>query len=594
MDTGIYEYQVHLAHALRCQWGVDVASTYGPWGFAGLSVYHPDTFHGLVLLDAVILVGTALRIAVFVERTVPGARWARSPCAAASLLLLTPIVTWEWTPVVFCSHLLATCVALEWSMGRRAGVWVDALTASMLGFLALVKISAWPVVLLVGTCSWLQAGRRWAFSAWMAGSALVAWICAGQSLRHLGSFVATGVEVIAGYKNELAVWYPEHLPGALFAGAALGSLALLVWVHRPETLLALGGHLTLGVVLLQLFQAAFVRADAAHIGPSILAFLSLVPLLVVATGAAGARRRAVASLGMVACGAALVLASPAGAHELERPRMQASALLRLIREGSRPLRSAREAALLELRASHRLAAGETAGTGGIVGGDVGILEGSGAAFTLQPTFTGYAAYTQRLQELNAAWITRRDGPAWLLWCSTGTADYNYPTESDSRALVALLSHFTFVRQVGACALLRRTEPRNLVPGAPVARTLQIGHVLALAPEDGSLVWATLGVRETLRGKLVRTFLKPAPLMLQLQMQDGRTALHEVLPPMTSQGFLLSPYPSSWQALEAGARGESAGDAVSAFRVVGWSLGPSRSELFYEPEVDVTLTPLSAP
>jgi len=193
--------------------------------------------------------------------------------------------------------------------------------------------------------------------------------------------------------------------------------------------------------------------------------------------------------------------------------------------------------------------------------------------------------------MNAAWIERRDGPVWLLWCSTGSADNDYPTQADSRALVALLSNFTFVRQVGKCALLKRTSPLLLAPGLPHRQTLSIGEALTLFPESGSLVWAELTVQETLLGKLVRNFLKPAPLLVEVGVRDGRTAHHVMLPTLTSQGFLLSPYPASWQTLEAAASGSGTADSVATLRLVGWNLGLARSDRFYEPEVQVTLTAL---
>src|SRR5207248_1661690 len=102
--TSFYEYQVHLAHVMRCQWGVDIASTYGPWGFVGLSVYHPETFPWMLAVNGLILGFTALRIQVFVARASPGARWAAGLFVAASLLPLTPIVVREWTAALFCAQ----------------------------------------------------------------------------------------------------------------------------------------------------------------------------------------------------------------------------------------------------------------------------------------------------------------------------------------------------------------------------------------------------------------------------------------------------------------------------------------------------------
>jgi len=592
--TSSYEYQVHLAHVMRCQWGVDLASTYGPWGFVGLSSYHPETFSWMIFLNGLILSITALRIGVFATRTLPSARWAKGLLVAACLLPLTPLVAPEWTPMLFCAQVLSACVVLEWLTGRcEAFQWIDALAAATLGFLALVKISVWPVVLVVSIASWLRPGRRCAFTACLGAGILVSWLSAGQSLRHLGAFVRTGVDVIAGYKNGLTSWYPEPLTDALFVGAVLGLMAFLAWIYPPKTLSTLVALLTLGAIFAQLFEGGFVRADLYHIGPNVLAVLSLVPLLLAAVWAAGTWKGPVAALGMVFCSAALFWLSP-GVPDYERPRREARALLRLLRDGTRPLLVQREAELAELGATNPLGVNELAGIGGILGGDIGILEGNHARFTLQPTLTSYSSYTPSLQSLNAAWIERPDGLAWLLWCSPGAEGFYYPTETDSRALVALLSHFTFARQVGQCALLRRTVTEPLMRASPQRQAFPLGQVVTLGARSAGLVWAEFTVQETLLGKLIRGFLKPAPLSLQVRLRDGRSVIHPVLPTMISQGFLLSPYPSSWQTLEAAARGSVTGDSVAALQLGAWSLGSSPSGLFYEPEVQVTLTTLSKP
>src|SRR5581483_2793159 len=42
--TNYYEYQVHLGFVERLRWGIDLACTYGPWGFVGVPLFHPSTF----------------------------------------------------------------------------------------------------------------------------------------------------------------------------------------------------------------------------------------------------------------------------------------------------------------------------------------------------------------------------------------------------------------------------------------------------------------------------------------------------------------------------------------------------------------------
>jgi hypothetical protein len=108
------------------------------------------------------------------------------------------------------------------------------------------------------------------------------------------------------------------------------------------------------------------------------------------------------------------------------------------------------------------------------------------------------------------------------------------------------------------------------------------------------VWAEISVRETFLGRMMRTFLKPAPVRLRGFEKDGTSFVRDIIPSMTRQGFLLSPRVESWEPLAAIADGRGSGQQLVGLRVEALSLGRFSSEHFYYPEVTVRMTTLRSP
>ncbi len=159
----------------------------------------------------------------------------------------------------------------------------DAISAFSLGFLALVKISTWSIAPALMFASWFQSRRHGlVFTAWFLFGVLSAWLAAGQSLMSLGPFLRLGLDVIRGFKDGLAVWSFSGPAAILFLAAAGILLAALVLKFPPR----LSGHwvafLVPAAVFGQLFQAAFVRADAQHIVSNVLGMCAVAPLVVAA------------------------------------------------------------------------------------------------------------------------------------------------------------------------------------------------------------------------------------------------------------------------------------------------------------------------
>ena len=590
--TSEYEYQVHLSAFKHLQWGVDVAPTYGPWGFVGIPLYHPGTFTALFLINTAIIAITAFRIVVFIRRIRPRAPLA-GVWAAAALLPLTAITVAEWSAVLYSFQLLAMMMSVEWiCLERERFEASDALSAMTLGFLTLVKISVWPLLPLLIIGAWVRSKRQAVLlAACLVVGATAAWVAAGQALSHLPAFVRYSADVILGYKNGMALWLGSAMPSALFLIAAAILLVALMRRFPPRRPSGWIAFIVPVAVFGQLFQAAFVRADREHIIPNVLALMAFAVLFMAAT----VHRRTPGSIVVPLCVAAsllLLLRASPGAPYYRRPAAELAGLRRLAVDGVTQLDIYRATTFARMRMAYPLPRETARGSVAIWSGDIGILEANEVPFAIEPTLTPYAAYTARLQELNAHWIdeARFD---WMLWCGPATVDGRYPSEADSHALLSLSWRFAYQSDVRNCALLRRSAGREWIARDSEERHIGFDQLLPVPNGPGALVWAEVSVPRTVFGALTETILKPAPVLLRVVLKDGTTVGHPIMPSLTTAGFLLSPYTAAWQPLADLAAGGSSGKQVVGLQIERWALGALSSDRWYRPEATVRLTTFGA-
>lgn len=591
--TGYYEYQVHLGFVERLQWGVDVACTYGPWGFVGLPLFHPSTFPWMLLINLVILVITAARVFVFVHRVRPAAPFP-GVWSAAVILPLSVIAVPEWSAVLFSANVIALAMSLEWICEREARFTaVDAAAAVALGFLMLVKLSVWPLAPLIIGSAFLHSRRHGiALTAWLAAAAFGAWVGAAQALGNLPAFLEVSLEIITGFKNEMATWRQSSDAAALFLVTSAILLALIAWASPPRRRERWLIFLVPAAVFFQLFQAAFVRADRQHMFSSVLAMCALA-LLVVAVVVRG-RGFAPLLRGAIVAGLfVMLLRATPGLPDYRRPRVEWSAFVNLLDRGTDPFVVTRLRWFAEVRASHPLPIETMDGAVAVWAGDIGILEANGVRVAVQPTLTSYAAYTADLQLLNQHWL-ERPSVRWVVWCGPTTVDDRYPSESDSKALLYLASHFSFSNQVRDCSLLRRTEAAGWTAQKEQEQRVAFNERVAVTASEGALVWAEISAPETLPGRLLAAALKPVPLRLRTFLKDGTIVVHPITPSMTRLGFVLSPYAADWRPLAAVAAGQTSGKQVVGIEVDHWDIGQFTSAPFYRPEATVRLTPIVPP
>jgi hypothetical protein len=313
--------------------GVDIVSTYGPWGFVGLPLFHPSTFAWMLLVNALLLALTAFRVFAFIRRTHPLGGSLPGLWVAAVFLPLTVIPVAEWSAALFCFHVLVIAISVEWIVGKAPTFTApDAMSAVALGFFAWVKISAWPIVPALMLAAWLHSRKHGlGYTAWFLLGALGGWLGAGQSLMNLGRFLRLALEVIGGYKDGLPLWSP-YSAAPWFVAAAIVPLAVLFFRFPPRRAGQWLAFLLTAAVFGQLFQSAFVRADVEHILSNALGLCAIAPLAAAAVLSDRRWRSVLPSAAIIGITALALRAAP-GTPYYSRPRAEARSLLALASQG---------------------------------------------------------------------------------------------------------------------------------------------------------------------------------------------------------------------------------------------------------------------
>jgi len=104
----------------------------------------------MLIVNALILAVTAVRVVVLIQRTQPPGASLQDLWTVAVFLPLTIVHVAEWSAALFCFPIIASTIGVEWFAGKRSTfAAADAMSAVTLGFLTLVKISAWPLALVL-------------------------------------------------------------------------------------------------------------------------------------------------------------------------------------------------------------------------------------------------------------------------------------------------------------------------------------------------------------------------------------------------------------------------------------------------------------
>lgn len=499
----------HDAFARGLQFGVDLVSTYGPWGLLQRG-YDRRT-------DAIVLAISALLAAVFAWSTLrigfDAGRSALIAWAATSATACAIAIGGFDTRFTVIALLLVLSALLPPSLARELPL------VAALGLIALIKMSFLALAIFVALGTAL-ARRRPIYAVTFATALLAAWLGAGQRLATFPHFLASGFEVARGYAGATAVG--SGVPMAVIGAAGLAIAVVFIERRFLSALLVLG-------LIAYLAKVGFVRDDLTH-GNAAAALL-----LLLATGYLLLRREAMPRVRRVVllvagfAAAAIILAALPVLHD----------------------RGLGQWSWLHHR-TERLAAFEWDQSRYAGARFVPVVEGTidaypwGSAALIarhmhympRPVFQSYMAWTPKLAALNTAWLRGPRAPEWL-WTGIGSIDGRLPILDDAPSWLEMISRYDIASQSPEHLLLhKRAVPLALTTAPLTTLTAQLASDVVVP--DRGMVWCEIETQPSFAG-VVRDLLgRPAMMTIETITASGQRTRWQASRAMLRGGFLISP------------------------------------------------------
>jgi hypothetical protein len=533
----------HDAFARGLQIGVDIVSTYGPWGLLQRGYDHRT--------DAVVLTIAALLAAVFAWSTLrigfdAGGGSALIAWIATSTAACIVAVGGFDARFTVVALLLVLSALLPPSLARELPL------VAALGVIALIKMSllALAVFVVIGTA---LARRRPVYVAVFTAFFLAAWFGAGQRVATFPHFLATGFEVARGYAGASAVG--SGVPLAVIGAAGLAIVVVLVERSLLAKVLVLGP-------IAYLAKVGFVRGDRTHgsAGAALLLLFAMSYLLL-RREAMPRVRRAVVAVAAIAAAVIIVAALPL-LHDQVRS------------EWAWMHNRSERLAVYEHNQSTRAGAAlvpPVAGTIDAYPWGSAALIARAMDYTPRPVFQSCMAWTPTLAQLNAAFLRGPRAPEWL-WASVGSIDGRLPILDDAPSWLEMINRYDIASEGSEHLLLhKRAVPFGLTTTPLATLAAQLGGHIAVP--DRGMVWCEIETRSSFAG-VVRDLLgRPAMMTIETITASGQRKSWNASRAMLRAGFLISPQVIDVPGLTQLLSGRP-GQRVTSIRVTGEGLQPS--------------------
>lgn len=460
-QTGIdpgWQSGMYLAAHNGLQFGPQVLFTYGPLGFLDIPVLY-YTWPARISWAYIAIQHTALCLTlVWVLRR------AFSALAAAAIVFITvPLLSLQ-DP--------ATIIAFVWAVTslREDGHPIVASALPWVGGAVgalelLIKLNTGVTVLAVCALAVLarRGGRlRGAVAlavSTLAGLALL-WLAAGQSFIHLPEFAANSISVASGYSVAMGYAPPNSAwqLWAAFVATVVVFAAVRLATSRGSTRQGALYVLWAAFAFL-LFKAGFARQDPDHVR---LFFAG-------ALGACFAFAWRPAQRGPILLSATIMVVTIYATTQADpADTVRPGARIRAVIDQARALTNShrRDVLVANARAAFAQASGlDARSVSALRGSAVAVVPvDTQIAWTFQlhwrpiPVFQAYAAYTRRLDRLNARALSSARAPERILR-NTRTIDERLGTIDPPAASLAMLCRYVQLSASPTWQVLRAVSPR---------------------------------------------------------------------------------------------------------------------------------------
>jgi hypothetical protein len=448
--------------------GTQIVFAYGPLGFLNF----PSLFE--IWPGRLAFAWSALAQAALCIALLWGSRRAFGLIAGLAVAICAA-VTPEADPVLIAATVVGGAALLgDWGPRARLSLAVGA--GALAGMQLLGSLRAGPTLVTMGIAVLIGLpDRRRTFPSFF-GALVVAfavfWLLTGQGLDNLGDYLANTASVVGGYSEAMVFPQPGRwwqVPAMILGVGTLIVLAVAAAWRRNNSQRA-GLALLVGAVTFLMFKHAVVRESPGSVG------LFLAALLAIGVALVPHVRRP------LAIGAVVVLAGLAflGNRDLIEIRFElrqhADSFVTQLGTVAIPGRAedeqqkGREAMEAAYALTPRQLALLRTGTVHVAPWEAGAAWAYDLDWDPLPVFQQYSAYTQRLDELNAAKLESASAPDLILWQNTTTFDpnaVNYPGAIDARwpafespaQMDQMFCRYRAVQWDEAWAILRRSPDR---------------------------------------------------------------------------------------------------------------------------------------
>jgi hypothetical protein len=565
---------LHWARVQRAIFGVDLVSTYGPWGFV-IQGYRPETLH------AVYISWMALTVALFaglvrLSQMLPQRTWLRVGWMLLILLLASQPI--QGLPDLRILLLAWVFLLIHFYVDDRPLAPVKIALVLAMAFASLMKFSLCfsPIALII-LVAVQQVIRRKAptYLLIYLAAILVGWLCAGQPLSALPTYFFRSLQISSSYVRAESVYaVAEERDVAIYLLIAGALLGLVIATHRRDIRQHALALLAVMAMLFLLFKIGYVRHDGHEVIAAVgLASLTLMYAVVLAKQLSTRTARSILAV-LIGCAIGFAEVSERHWEDTDIPGYTGRALLH-IPDQMDFLFTADATAEYKAMLAQSWSENHLPPLSGAVDAyswTQDVIFANAMEYRPRPVPQSYLAYSAPLARLNADFLASTRAPDWVLF-DVQAIDAHLPAMEDSLSWPELLARYAITGEKQGLLLLQRL---------PQPQPYSFQHIQTVDADFGSWipvpdstgpVWVKLAIKPTIGGKLMEALYKPRPIMMLARTRNGHEYQFRVLPDVVQDGFLLSPVILDRATFAQLASGNTPGDlAVTQFKLFVMNYG----------------------
>ena len=534
---------LNQATSQKLQFGKELIFTFGPYAAIYTKAFHPATNH-FEILGSIYL--SVLYISVLLLVIKSEIRLLTLGICLLFAGFITHLDTLFYSYALLVGIYCWQSVETE-DLPRQRGDWINLLIIGFLfsgfGLYPLIKgpLFVLDLPIAISSILFFLWQRRWLYAAIIPFSITTTitlfWLYAGQNLSNLSHYFSSLSLLIDGFAPAMSTLGDTW---EIFGYIGIsGLIAIYILKSGGLGLRNLYLILIFGLFLFVAFKAGFVRHDGHALisGESLL----LAALLIVAI------------LPMRA-GYFLILLTLMVFLKIEtdyKPQLTNSVIEKIQRtyhstwQGAKfriwqPQKFEEEFKQTLYSLSQSTPLPKLKGTSDIYPFDQSNLLASDNVWNPRPIFQSYHAYTEKLANINKAFLEGSDAPDNIFF-RIETIDGRFPSEDDGASWPILLTKYQPTGFAGQYLILKKkTVPLPPLSTTLISRTSQRLNDWVELPNLDQQIWASMNIEQSWIGKIKDLLFKSSPLVISGRLEDGSIKQFRLVAGSAKTPFLLTP------------------------------------------------------